>query len=309
VIGERDMIVHCKNCGTKFRFDEILIEGEGIWVRCNQCKNLFFLDNPVKKETEPIPDQEKDRERNPSEPQKIVQEQILTDREEDAGRKEVLPVGDIEKDVPDLDKHTLTGAEKDKDAEKHEDEVSEEEAGKKRVTPRGRQVAYLFIVLIIGCVYLLFFAETGGQTLFEKILGTAQKNDEVGPAQVEITDVRQRIVNNLPMGTIRIVEGTAINQSSFPMTRIKVKGEITDAYTVVLGVRESYCGNLLTDNELATMTEDQIQRELSNPQGSDVSNDRIGPQGQIPFMIVFTREPAGFVKTFVIPVGAERLLP
>ncbi|MBA4391882.1 MAG: hypothetical protein C0399_13235, partial [Syntrophus sp. (in: bacteria)] len=44
------MIVHCKNCGTKFRFDETLIEGEGIWVRCNQCKNLFFLDNPVKKE-------------------------------------------------------------------------------------------------------------------------------------------------------------------------------------------------------------------------------------------------------------------
>ena len=303
------MIVHCKNCGTKFRFDETLIDGEGIWVRCSQCKNLFFLDNPVKKETEPVPDQEKDRERTPSEPQKIVQAQTFTDREEDAGRKEVLPVGDSGKDVPALDKHTLTGADKEEDTETHDDEVSKEEVGKKRVTSQGRQVAYLFIVLIIGCVYLLFFAETGGQTLFEKILGTAQKSEEVGPAQVDLADVRQRIVNNLLMGTIRIVEGTAINQSSFPMTRIKVKGEITDAYTVVLGVRESYCGNLLTDNELATMTEDQIQKELSNPQGSDVSNDRVAPQGQIPFMIVFTREPAGFVKTFVIPVGAERLLP
>jgi hypothetical protein len=111
------------------------------------------------------------------------------------------------------------------------------------------------------------------------------------------------------MGTIRVLEGTAINRSAFPMTRIKVKGEITDAYTVVLGVRESYCGNLLNADELATMTEDQIQKELSNPQGSDVSNDRVLPQGRIPYMIVFTREPAGVVKAFATPVVAERLLP
>lgn len=155
----------------------------------------------------------------------------------------------------------------------------------------------------------MFFTETSGQLLFEKLLGTGQKTEEVGPAQVDLTDIRQRLVNNILIGTIRVIEGTAINQSSLSMTRIKVKGEITDAYTVVLGVRESYCGNLLTNDELATMTEDHIQRELSNPQGSDVSNDRIGPKGQIPFMIVFTREPPGVVKAFVTPVGAERLLP
>ena len=40
------MVAQCKNCQTKFKFDETLIEGEGIWVRCNQCKNVFFLENP-----------------------------------------------------------------------------------------------------------------------------------------------------------------------------------------------------------------------------------------------------------------------
>jgi hypothetical protein len=164
-------------------------------------------------------------------------------------------------------------------------------------------------VLLIGGLYFTFFAETGWQTTFEKIFGMSKKSEEVGPAQVDIADVRQRLVSNTTMGTIRVLEGTAINRSAFPMTRIKVKGEITDAYTVVLGVRESYCGNLLNADELATMTEDQIQKELSNPQGSDVSNDRVVPQGRIPFMIVFTREPAGVVKTFATPVGAERLLP
>jgi hypothetical protein len=60
---------------------------------------------------------------------------------------------------------------------------------------------------------------------------------------------------------------------------------------------------------LATLTEEQMQQELSIPQGSDISNDRIESSGQIPFMVVFANEPPGVVKTTVMPAGAERLLP
>jgi len=56
------------------------------------------------------------------------------------------------------------------------------------------------------------------------------------------------------------------------------------------------------------MSEEQIFRELAIPQGSDVPNDRINPQGAIPFMLVFVREPAGVDKTMVMPIAAERLL-
>jgi hypothetical protein len=75
-------------------------------------------------------------------------------------------------------------------------------------------------------------------------------------------------------------------------------------------VRQSaaFCGNLLTDEELGIMSEEQIFRELANPQGSDVPNDRIAPNGTIPFMIVIMREPPGVTRTFVMPVAAERLL-
>lgn len=44
------------------------------------------------------------------------------------------------------------------------------------------------------------------------------------------------------------------------------------------GVRESYCGNLLTGDELTTMTDEQIQEKLSKPQGSNVSNDQVAPK-------------------------------
>ena len=308
------MVAQCKNCQTKFKFDETLIEGEGIWVRCNQCKNVFFLDNPAEAGKTSLSNREKDMgtedmKESASLYKGVAQGQIMLDQKEDKERPETVTVGDIEKEVGDIGKYKSAGTENVHDNRPDRDKVAEEKTGMKTVTSQGRQMVYLLIVLLMGGVYFTFLAETDWQTSFERIFSMSKKSEEVGPAQVDIADVRQRLVNNLTMGTIRVLEGTAINRSPYPMTRIKVKGEVTDAYTVVLGVRVSYCGNLLNADELATMTEDQIQKELSNPQGSDVSNDRIVPQGRIPFMIVFTREPAGVVKAFATPVGAERLLP
>jgi hypothetical protein len=80
---------------------------------------------------------------------------------------------------------------------------------------------------------------------------------------------------------------------------------ISDAYDVVLGEKVVYCGNLLTDAELNTLAEAEMQRELSTPQGTDVSNERIPPNGEIPFMIVFSQEQAGAIKTVVMPAGAD----
>ena len=36
------MIIQCKRCETKFRFDESLLTGEGLWVRCSRCRHVFF---------------------------------------------------------------------------------------------------------------------------------------------------------------------------------------------------------------------------------------------------------------------------
>jgi predicted Zn finger-like uncharacterized protein len=303
------MVVQCKRCGTKFNFDEALIEGEGVWGRCGQCKNVFFLNNPAKQDAAVPSDKEKNGGIGLSEAEGARKKDVKNLSSE-VKKPEPEFFKDTETKIEDIDKDVFNGVEKTGDDEIGDDEEGvEEEVKRKKGLTRGKQLIYLCLVLMIGAIYLLFFTETSGLLLFEKLLGTAPKIEEVGPVQVELTDVRQRLVNNALIGTIRVIEGTAVNQSSLPMTRIRVKGEITDAYTVVLGVRESYCGNILTSDELVTMTEEQIQRELSNPLGSDFSNDRIGSKGQIPFMIVFTREPPVVVKAFVTPVGAERLLP
>ena len=125
---------------------------------------------------------------------------------------------------------------------------------------------------------------------------------------VKLQDVRYRRINNYILGQIGVLEGTAMNRAEFPLARIQVKGEIVDAYSVVLGERSSYAGNILTDEELTNLSEEEIIMKLLQPEGLKNSNDKIMPNGQIPFMIVFPNEPLGVIKTTVVTIGAERLL-
>lgn len=125
---------------------------------------------------------------------------------------------------------------------------------------------------------------------------------------VKLQDIRQRVVHNYVLGNIRIVEGTVLNQADFSIARIMVKSEILDAYAVVLSERVSYAGNILTDEELSSLPEAEIIKRLSLPQGRDNSNERVIPNGQIPFMIVFIQDMPGTIKTRVTVSGAERLL-
>jgi len=104
------------------------------------------------------------------------------------------------------------------------------------------------------------------------------------------------------------VEGTAVNQADYSICRIVIKGEIVDAYAVILSERSVFAGNVLTEEELTTMSEEEILRILAQPSGRMNANDKILPNAQIPFMIVFTHDPPGQITTKLMTIGAERLL-
>jgi hypothetical protein len=176
----------------------------------------------------------------------------------------------------------------------------------------------LVIIIIPAIIYLIYFKinpQYGDRftkivtKIANKYIGTPEPvRPEVVIEQVKLQDIRQRMLNNNVLGQIRVMEGTAVNQADYPISRIVIKGAIVDAYSVVLGERASHAGNILTDDELANLPEEEILRKLSQPEGLNNSNDKILPNGQIPFMIVFAREPAGVIKTTVTTIGAERLL-
>jgi hypothetical protein len=197
----------------------------------------------------------------------------------------------------------------------------EEEEETKHIKPAGTKgfwqtwkvaVWSIFVILIVPAViYFMVFPQYGDRfvKIANKYFGTPEPpRPELVTGQVKLQDIRQRILNNYILGQIRVVEGTAVNQADYPIARIVIKGEIVDAYAVVLRERASFAGNILTDEELTTLSEEEILRKLAETSGRNNSNDKILPNGQIPFMIVFAHEPPGLIKTTLMTIGAERLL-
>ena len=43
------MIIQCRQCRTKFRFDDALMQGNGVWLRCSRCGHVYFQENPLMK--------------------------------------------------------------------------------------------------------------------------------------------------------------------------------------------------------------------------------------------------------------------
>jgi predicted Zn finger-like uncharacterized protein len=334
------MIIRCRKCGTRFRFDETLIEGDGVWVRCSRCQNVFFEE---RRSGEPLSSASageipsvriSDAKRTPEERFPSAEEsQRWTEKEtasatppdlaevDDKAPVEIGKEPSLEGIEADMDKEPLSGPTAVGEEEEEEEESLEAEPAGRRWGRMLLRIAALtvFIVLVAVGVALWLSPEERIQTLerispwlrvipgAEQFLGPEIKSRETSQAPVSIKDVRQRSVTNLLIGPLHVIEGTAVNQSLTPLANIRVRLVISDAYDVVLGEKIAYCGNLLTDVELNTLAEAEIQRELSTPQGTDVSNQRIPPNGEIPFMIVFSQEQAGAIKTVVMPAGADRI--
>jgi predicted Zn finger-like uncharacterized protein len=342
------MIIRCRKCETRFRFNEALIEGDGVWVRCSRCQNVFFEERPSGEilssapagseipsvrisdavrigDAKRMPDDRfpsaDDRPRWAEKETVSVLPSHLTEADNEAPASIVKePI--IEGIEAEIDKEHLRGSTSVGNEEDEEEEESTEvEPGRRQWGRMILKVVALiaFTAMVAGGVSLWIFPAFRIQTLewaspwlrgvpgVEQILGPEMKSREASQAPVRIKDVRQRSVANLLVGTLRVIEGVAVNQSPAPLANIRVRLVISDAYDVVLGEKIVYCGNLLTDAELNTLAEAEIQRELSTPRGTDISNQRIAPNGEIPFMIVFSQEQAGAIKTVVMPAGADRV--
>jgi predicted Zn finger-like uncharacterized protein len=334
------MIIQCRKCETRFRFDDNLMEGDGVWVRCSRCRHVFFQERAAGDlpAAEPeIPSVRiSDARHTPEDRFPVAEERIPTEAKSEimpqpkAGAEITLPV-EFEKEPSfegpgaDLGRESIggpaaAGAEKKEESEDGEEEAIEVGTGRKRWgwTLLKLIVLMVYIVIVAGTVFLYLFPEIRTQVLvsaspwlrgipvLENFVPKINSSATV-PAPVRIKEIRQRSVANLLTGNLRVIEGVAVNQAPYPLTRIRVRLVIADAYDVVLGEKIVFCGNILTDAELGAMAEAEIQRELSIPQGSDVSNERIAPNGEIPFMIVFNQEQAGAVKTTILPAGADRI--
>jgi predicted Zn finger-like uncharacterized protein len=337
------MIIECTKCGTKYRFDDAMISGEGVWVRCSRCQEQFFQSNPHQEtkvptveetakpeaikddhaekifenvaRAEQLPLMEEARPEAKHDDTVLLTRSPLLEKEQVMHEENAIPEKKIPPDEP-------GGAVE----EEQEPEIEEDETAV--VKKEGRFTWKLVVLIVVinlllgGVVYFFLFPDVGEQALnnirslpvLKNIFGPGKQPGEVNLALVKIKDVSRRLVDNFSEGPLLIVEGKVVNKSQDILTRIRIQGKLYDDTERIVQMRMSYCGNSLAEAELSALPEGEIQRRLSLPQDAMVTKDRVPPNAEIPFMIVLSLDKAGIdrkavtIRTGVIPSSAERLL-
>ncbi len=349
------MIIQCRQCRTKFRFDDLNMEGDGLWMRCSRCHHVFFQENPLKShppaapQVLPVFTKEAETEKASAglvfEPaaKPVVSPSVPPSVEKNLEEDTATVIDDYEKAIPeppeteevktepettDREDMELADITFSKTTEEPDDLGETEDIPEEQPLPPVRKKkspwkvlfwTILVVFVIPGFISFVIFPKLGerymklgehGLHKISSLFGAAKPSTgQYVAGFVKVQDFRQRFVDNNILGRrIRIVEGTVLNQSDFSIARIMVKAELLDADSSVLSERVSYAGNVLTDQELATLPEEEIMKRLSVPEGKNDLNEKVVPNGQIPFMIVFTKDPPGTFKTSIIVSGAERLL-
>lgn len=307
------MIIQCKQCATKFRFDDELMTGDGVWVRCGRCGHEFFEINTRRESFVP-----------PMGPARTAGEETPAAREVKAEPPPEAPVPKAAAPEPaTAAARTPAGADKMPDVPKAltaEEEPEEEEAEEEEEPRRGfwtpsRIVVYsILVLLVVTGVYLWLFPQMGREVLNyaypgsgDRVFGPAPKPPAAAAAVgINFAEVKERFTKSTASGDLLVISGLAVNEFEHPVSRIRLKGKILDNTGKVLGEIESFAGNLLTDEELNRLTDREILAELQRQEGSDMPNSNIRTRASIPFMIVFANPPKEIDEYIIELSGVER---
>jgi len=253
------MIVQCSKCQAKFRFPETELSGEGVWLKCGACRNLFFLENPDFTElnkTAPLPEEAEVR----------------------SGAKPQGQPGFSKPKPPPARKKT--------------------ERGKLPGILKGVGIA-LAILIATGTLYYFFypgadevFRDAAQSLPFARHLGLADREPAAAAPSIDFLNVRERFVNNWILGDLMVIQGIAVNKTDRPASRLKIKAKLLDQAGQFIAESSSFAGDICSEEELLNLTEQEILARLANWEGSDHPNKDIAPDGSIPFQIVFIRPPA-----------------
>jgi predicted Zn finger-like uncharacterized protein len=295
------LIIQCERCETKYTFDESSVEGEGFWVRCTRCDNVFFQENPISDSTPPLVDL--------VEPEEEEDEQVLDDLSVIIDEIERGDEGGVSEKIEDIYAP--------EEREDHPEETITLKKKKVLWSPL-ELIAYLIVViLVVVGVYMWLFPDLGMKVIdkiitlpaLERIVGTKEVSQgggvDVEKSAIEITDIEERYIENWVIGNILVVEGIVVNNNDYSVSKLKVRGKVLNETGGSIMEAESYCGTIISDEELSNLTEIEIRQELSNPYGNGFPNKDIPYGGKIPFMLVFTNPAEGASEFTVELAGVE----
>jgi predicted Zn finger-like uncharacterized protein len=90
-------------------------------------------------------------------------------------------------------------------------------------------------------------------------------------------------------GTLFVIRGNVKNDYKHPRSYIRVTGKLFTKGKKLSGTEMVYCGNILSDQDIANFEPALLKKRLLNRGGDKKSNVKVKPGGTIPFMIIYEK--------------------
>ncbi|MBI2354615.1 MAG: zinc-ribbon domain-containing protein [Deltaproteobacteria bacterium] len=179
-------------------------------------------------------------------------------------------------------------------------ETPQEEPPPLSIPSRRRQNPLVSVLIAVVAVVVLAVLGFFGYTMFleEKGKGVAEAG------RITLRAVNASFVNNQAAGDLLVISGEAVNAYGKPRAAIQVKGMVYGADGRVLATKSAYCGNPLTNEQLAGMPLEKIEAAMANQFGDSLANLEVPPGKAIPFVIVIAKPPVDAREYGVEPAGS-----
>jgi hypothetical protein len=109
-------------------------------------------------------------------------------------------------------------------------------------------------------------------------------------------------IENATEGTLLVLTGLVQNNTDKPISKLRIKGMLTDSQEKVVAERQVLAGNFLTEDELKVMPIGDILQRLSLNVGPS-SNQVIAPSQTIRYMMVFNKLPSDLGMYLLEPMS------
>jgi len=318
------MIIECERCHTKFNLDENLLKEAGSKVRCSICKNVFTAFPPKAgpeieevftekaEHTGVTPPEEIPKEEDLiSDVDKALAEEVGEEEEEietisfdDIAGLEEGPVGgeEEEEEKVDIDEAMDRAAKveeeiiskKELEGEEEEEVVKPRQIIKKR-RRSGLWVAILIVIFLIAgaaSALIMFKPDLLPEyiPLFKKPLSKEQAFD-MGNKRLSFRDLKSSFANSEKAGKLFVVKGLVTNNYPDKRNFIKIRSSILNSKGKVITSKITFAGTTISDNELQSLSMEEINNLHGNKFGKNNMNINILPKSSIPFVIIFSDLP------------------
>ena len=165
-------------------------------------------------------------------------------------------------------------------------------------------VAALVVILLGGGFSALVALNRMGITIPFVSGFFAPEVADSGNLNITALSINSRFVADHPAGRLFVISGKVRNDYPDPRSFIRVTGKIFSQGKKLAQTLTVPCGNVLNDQELASLGLDEIKARLNIPAGDKKTNINVAPGGSVPFMVVFADLPED-LEEFTLEVASS----